>query len=89
MRYFFILVFTFSFLSSAALDSLSYSKTEIIYGRKDGMALTMTMLIPKQNSNGKAIISVLSGNWISTERMREGFPARSDIYLRFKRSILA
>ena len=81
MRYFFILLFTFSFLSSTALDSLSYSKTEIIYGRKDGMALTMTMLVPKQNSNGKAIISVLSGNWVSTERMREGFPARSDVYL--------
>lgn len=49
-----------------AQDSLDFSKTEIIYGRKDGMALTMLMLVPKTNVNGKAIIHVVSGNWISS-----------------------
>ncbi len=49
-----------------AQDSLSFTQSEIIYGRKDGMALTMVMLAPKNNSNGKGIISVISGNWRST-----------------------
>ena len=81
MRYlFFILSFAVS-LSVSATDSLSFSKTEVVYGRKDGMALTMTVLTPKQNSNGRAIISVLSGNWVSSERMREGFPERTQIYI--------
>jgi acetyl esterase/lipase len=67
--------------TSSASDSLSFSKTEIIYGRKDGMALTMTVLAPKQNANGKAIISVLSGNWVSSEKMREGFPEKTQMYI--------
>lgn len=49
----------------AAQDSLNYTKTEIIYGRKDGMALTMIKISPKKNSNGKAIINILSGGYHS------------------------
>lgn len=81
MRYLLILVFVAGALSSTAADSLQYSKTEIIYGRKDGMALTMVMLTPKERPNGKSIVSVLSGNWISSDRMREGFPERSQLYI--------
>ncbi len=67
--------------TGSASDSLNFSKSEIIYGRKDGMALTMTVLTPKQNPNGRAIISVLSGNWVSSERMREGFPEKIQMYI--------
>ena len=42
-----------------------YPQQEFIYGRKDGMGLTMIWIKPKVKSNGKAIISVRSGNWIS------------------------
>ncbi len=81
MRYlFFILSFAVTSSVSAA-DSLNFFKAEVIYGRKDGMALTMTVLTPKQHSNGKAIISVLSGNWVSSERMREGFPEKTQMYI--------
>ena len=81
MRFnFFLILFIVSCTASAS-DSLNFSKAEVIYGRKDGMALTMTVLTPKQNSNGKAIISVLSGNWVSSERMREGFPERTQMYI--------
>jgi len=81
MRYILIsFLITFS-LSITAQDSLNYSKSEIIYGRKDGMALTMTVLTPKQKPNGKAIISVISGNWISTERSRMRLPEWSQIYV--------
>jgi acetyl esterase/lipase len=39
---------------------------EIIYGRKDGIALTMLELKPNGKSNGKAIIRVIAGNWFSS-----------------------
>jgi acetyl esterase/lipase len=81
MRFNFLLILILLSKAVSASDSLSFSRTEIIYGRKDGMALTMTMLKPTQNANGKAIISVLSGNWVSNDRMREGFPDRSQMYI--------
>lgn len=43
-----------------------YTQEEFIYGRKDGMGLIMIWIKPKVKSNGKAIISVRSGNWISS-----------------------
>ncbi len=42
-----------------------YPQEEFIYGRKDGMALTLICVKPKVKSNGKGIIYVISGNWIS------------------------
>ncbi len=81
MRYLLMLAFSLSLLGGTAQDTLPYYKKEIIYGRKDGMALTMTELAPKMNANGKAIIYVLSGNWVSSERMLEAFPERSGLYI--------
>ncbi len=81
MRYkllFIIVLFSGSLFAS---DSLNYTKTEIIYGRKDGMALTMMMLKPSAKKNGKAIISVLNGNWISSPRMMDAFLAKSNLYI--------
>jgi acetyl esterase/lipase len=43
-----------------------FPQEEFIYGRKDGMALTLVMMKPKRKSNGKAIISVRSGDWVSS-----------------------
>src|SRR6266498_1823634 len=39
---------------------------EIIYGRKDGVALTMLELKPAANAKGKAIIRVIAGSWFSS-----------------------
>ena len=47
------------------LDS-TYTQQEIIYGRKDGMALTMLQLKPKHNSINRGIILVRSGGWGSS-----------------------
>jgi acetyl esterase/lipase len=80
-KFLLLLLVTFFNLVSNAQDSLSYSKTELIYGRKDGMALTMLMLQPKQKANGKAIIYVLSGNWVSSEKMMEAFPEKAGLYI--------
>lgn len=46
--------------------AVSNTGTELIYGRKDGLALTMFMQPPTQTSNRKAIIIVESGNWKSS-----------------------
>jgi acetyl esterase/lipase len=42
-----------------------YAQEEFIYGRKDGVALTLFQIKPKVKPNGKAIIYVVSGGWIS------------------------
>jgi len=42
------------------------SFTEIIYGRKDGVALTMLQFKPAANSIGKAIVWVIAGAWNSS-----------------------
>jgi len=81
MRSLLIALIVFSSLSVTAQDTLGYTKTEIIYGRKDGMALTMVMMVPKERSNGKAIISVLNGNWVSAYRMMDAFSTRPNIYV--------
>jgi acetyl esterase/lipase len=42
-----------------------FTQTELIYGKADGMALTLIKLSPNSNSNGRGIIYVLSGGWYS------------------------
>ena len=54
----------------------TYSKSEITYGNRDGMALVMTVLTP-QKANGKAIISLHSGGWHSDWRWRENYLKRA------------
>jgi acetyl esterase/lipase len=38
---------------------------DVVYGHKDGMALTFDVLKPKTNANGAAVIFMVSGGWIS------------------------
>ncbi|CAN5773416.1 hypothetical protein BH11BAC4_BH11BAC4_22100 [soil metagenome] len=65
----------------AASDTLSFTRTEMVYGRKDGLALMMIMQAPKQGSNGRAIISLVSGNWRSDYDMAARFEDKDKIYL--------
>lgn len=44
----------------------NHSEKEIIYTRRDGMALTMSVLTPDK-PNGKAIVSLLSGGFYSDQ----------------------
>jgi len=48
------------------------SPKEIIYGRKDGMALTMLELLPAGNVKHKAIVRVMAGSWYSSYGMATG-----------------
>lgn len=56
--------------SCAAAQATTQSQIEItpdvIYGHKDGMALTFDVLKPKTNANGAAVIFMVSGGWVST-----------------------
>src|SRR2546421_12394185 len=38
---------------------------DVVYGHKDGMALTFDVFKPKTHLNGAAIIFIVSGGWIS------------------------
>lgn len=65
------LLVSWALLSSASVcaqDSTQYAQQEIIYGRRDGMALTTTLVSPKK-ANGKAIVSLVSGSWFSNYSM--------------------
>lgn len=50
---------------------------DVIYGHKDGMALTFDVLRPKTKPNGAAVLFMVSGGWVSTyappEQMAERF----------------
>ena len=49
----------------AAEPSLARQE-DVIYGRKDGMALTLDVLKPKKDANGAAVIWVISGGFFSS-----------------------
>ena len=38
---------------------------DVVYGHKDGLALTFDVLKPKTNANGAAVIFMVSGGWVS------------------------
>lgn len=64
-KHFYWFVSLFILTVQTAIAQESNTGTEIIYGRKDGMALTMIKLDPEK-SNGKAVIWTVSGNWVSS-----------------------
>lgn len=82
MKIFLIIINVFFCFSAYAQDSSAYRSEEIIYGRKDGMALTMLKFSPGQNSKGKAIISVVSGNWVSGYSQVPGYTRRSEHFVK-------
>ncbi len=50
-----------------AAETPAYVRQEdVIYGRKDGMALTLDVITPKEGVNGAAVIWVVSGGfWLT------------------------
>lgn len=80
MRSFIAILFSLVTVQALAGDSTLYKQTEIIYGRKDGMALTMFKLDPLK-PKGKAIIRVVSGNWKSDQVRLQRSIAESDVFL--------
>lgn len=81
MKVFLSIVSVFFFFTATAQDSSGYRSEEIIYGRKDGMSLTMLKLTPVQTGKGKALISVVSGNWVSGYSQVPGFTRRAQNFI--------
>jgi len=76
-----LLIGTFSYTSLCGQTAVKNAPTEIIYGRKDGLALTLFKQAPMQGSNGKAIIIVESGNWRSSYERARLYLSRSTAYI--------
>lgn len=55
----------FSFLLFILVTQVIKAQQEVIYGRKDGMALTMVVQPPSVPFNGKGVIWVVSAGWTS------------------------
>ncbi|MEO6610555.1 MAG: prolyl oligopeptidase family serine peptidase [Chitinophagaceae bacterium] len=49
----------------------NYKVEELIYGRKDGIVLTMLKIDPRAKTNSKAIIWVIAGSWFSSYQQAE------------------
>lgn len=54
-----------------AQGMVNYKVDELIYGRKDGAALTMLHIKPRIKSNGKSIVWVIAGSWFSSYQQAE------------------
>ena len=60
------LVFTSSILSGAQAQISEKSSTrEVIYGHKDGLAMTFDYFEPSVEPNGSAVVFIVSGGWFS------------------------
>src|SRR5262249_6159286 len=60
-------------IPAARADDAPFTKTtDVAYGHKSGMALTMNVFAPKQNANGAGIIWVVSGGWVSSPEWATG-----------------
>ncbi|MHC4818509.1 MAG: alpha/beta hydrolase [Planctomycetota bacterium] len=56
--------------AAAAQDDPTFARqSDVIYGRKHGVALTMDIFRPRRAASGSAIVFVASGGWFSGKRM--------------------
>jgi acetyl esterase/lipase len=55
---------------AAAQDDPTFARqSDVIYGRKHGVALTMDIFRPRKGASGSAIVFVASGGWFSGKRL--------------------
>ncbi|MGE5520243.1 MAG: prolyl oligopeptidase family serine peptidase [Candidatus Dadabacteria bacterium] len=66
------LLLVLTLISAGQTTPISPSESEIIYGRKDGLAMTMVKHTPDVASNHRAIVWVVSGSWYSSYNQRPG-----------------
>lgn len=78
-RFLLLLFLTVSGLALNAQDS-SLTHKEVIYGRKDGMALTLLVQPPVQPANNRAVINLVSGNWVSGITKSTGYLKRGKVF---------
>lgn len=49
---------------------------DVVYGHKDGLALTFDVFTPKENANGAGVLFMVSGGWYSSWSPPEALQAR-------------
>ena len=82
MKFFLALSFSgMCFLNLMGQSQPDFIHKELIYGRKDGLALTMIMLNPKTAPNSKAIIKIVNGGWYSMEEWIPAYTKNANAYL--------
>lgn len=82
MRFLFFIFCSFLFcLNAFTQDTAAYTQQEVIYGRKDGTALTMLVLTPAK-SNNRGIVNTVSGNWVSSFSRTERWITVAQPYLK-------
>jgi len=52
-------------IANAQLESLEITP-DVVYGHKDGLALTFDVFRPKENANGVGLLFMVSGGWVSS-----------------------
>src|SRR5436190_2075799 len=63
-------VVTVLLMSLPCLAGPAYDRKEdVIYGRKDGLALTLDVITPKETKNGVGLVLMMSGGWFSAHEM--------------------
>ena len=61
-----LVLVTAVFLSATARAAEIEIIPDVVYGHKDGLAMTFDVIKPKINANGAAILFMVSGGWVST-----------------------
>src|SRR5262245_8785635 len=61
-----LLLFTAAVPIARAGGDAYARQADVIYGRKEGVVLTMDVFTPKKNANGAGVIWVVSGGWFSS-----------------------
>src|SRR6187402_3629950 len=79
---FFIVFFLLIGIAARAQTDSLFTQKEVIYARKDGMALTMFVLTPKAKNNHRGIINIASGGYYSTVKWLGDMTNRSAEFLK-------
>ncbi len=78
------------FLGGAAAEETAQRiEPDIVYGHKDGLAMTMDLIRPEGKANGKAILFMVSGGWVSRWSPPENVQGLFDPYLKKGFSVFA
>ena len=80
-RTLFLLIVAIAFVQSPVVfaeESLYKRESEVIYGRKHGLAMTLDVFRPLAKRNGRGIVFAVSGGWFSAQKNIDGIARRSN-----------
>jgi acetyl esterase/lipase len=77
-------------LLACAADAADIEITpDVVYGHKDGLAMTLDVLKPKTNANGAAVVFMVSGGWVSAWTPPEQISNRFEALLKKGFTVIA